>query len=680
MLWFLGILLLAFYLLVMPILVIGLLRRVKRLEQGGIRVPEGIPVVREQKRVVPPSDIPKSAEAPSATLAVSKRPIATSQKPVQSFEEKLGGHWFQWIGIGALVLALLFFLKWSFDNGLIGPTGRTVLGYVFAGCAMLAGDKFRTRYGTWSLAFTGGGALGAYIVTWIALHQYQLFPSILAFALYILITAVTCLLAGYYGAKALAAFGIIGGFLTPFLTDVGGSIPGILTYILILDLGILLLGHLRQWRSLNALGLLGTGLYEVYAYTESMGSGSGGIERSYALAFLAAFFVIYCVVPFIYNLLKSQKSEAPDIFILIGNAVFHFGLILAWLSLTPGLRERYDALIALGMAALFLVFSSEVYRRNRADTPIVLGSLSLTVLFASIAIPLQFGGAWVPLAWSIEGSFLLWMALELKDSRIQSFAWITMVAAYIWYFLVPSGSSYPFEGGAGSPVAFMPQGMYLFIFWAILMATIASFSFSREDREDQHVVPFIFVGLAVLAASLCLNVLPEFEYNSSLTALQRFVEAAALIGGGYVVLLQARRQWDHLTLGERRAFSGLGIAVQIVTLMYLTSEFVRAVDSELIFTGFARPWQMLQVGISILWAVYAAVVLVIGMSQNWRPLRLFSLGLLLISIVKLALVDFFDLGTGARVIGFTILGGLLIAASILYQHNREKLRSLFIAS
>lgn len=651
-----------FYLIGMPVLVFKLNKRVALLERRNVEVnstAKSMPRIEEEETEDAP---PEAKDRPMKTEAI--QPAASVQtKSAGSFEEKVGAQWFQWIGIAALVAALLFFLKWSFDNGFVGPTGRTVMGYLFAGGAMIAGDRLRSKYGIWSLAFTGGGALGSYIVTWIALHTYHLFPAPMAFTIYVLTTAVTCLLAGYYGAIELAGFGLIGGFVTPLLTGQDGSLVMLLLYILILDLGIFALGRARQWRSLNVLGLAGTAIYQLAPLFEST------FEQTHALGFAAIFFGIYIAIPAYYNLLKRQKSDATDILVLVGNALFHFGLILLWLEKNPGLRETYDALVSFGFAAVFLIFASEVYKRNKTDTPLVLGSLSLAILFASLAIPLQFGGAWVPLAWSIEGAFLFWIALTLRDSRLQRFAWIAMTAAYFWYLFVPTGTAQYY----GHLTVHTTSGFFLFIVWTALFAVIAAAGLSRDDRGEHRIVPFVLTGLAFLTFALGMNIFMESE--STLSGAQRFLEAAALIGGSYTVLFQAKRHRDRLTPDERSAFSALGIAVQIVTLVYMTDEFVRAVDDGRLFAGLERPWQTLQVGISVLWAAYGAAALATGFFHNWKPLRVFGLVVLMIAMAKLTLIDFFSLGTGYRVIGFTILGGLLVAASFLYQRKKDVVKS-----
>lgn len=676
---FLMVLAAPFYFIVIPILLFRLMGRVRTLEEGHTVSAPVTPSPMQQK----PRTTPVRAEEPAASLARKVEGKIAPPRPAKtlSLEERVGGKLFQWIGIGALVIALLFFLRWSFENGLIGPVGRTLLGYVFSAGAIALGDRLRSKYGIWSLTFTGGGALGSYIVTSIGLHVYQLFPQPIAMGIFVLTTFVVCLLSGFHASIPLAVFGIVGGFLTPMLVGGDGAMIPLLSYILILDLGILGLAHVRQWRWLNIFGLLGTALYEFVAMFD------GTFTRPYALAFIAAFFAIYVLVPYVYNLLKQQKSSATDIMILVGNALFHFGFILGWLDETPGLREQYDAIVSLGFAVIFLLFASEVYRRNRRDTPLVIGSLGITIFFATLMVPLQFGGAWVPLTWSIEGAFLLWTALTLRDVRIQRFGWIVMCLAYVWYFMAPV----TFIDAVGTlrerPLLHLPSGMYIFVLWMALLAVYGTFGFGRDDRREQRVVPFILVGMIVLAVSLCSTMFScelslystAFKCRTSLTNLQALTEAVALIGGGYFILWRAFKQWARFSDEERHQFAVIGIGLQLVTLAYFSREFTKAILTGSLFAGMMQPYQVINVGLSILWALYGTAALIIGIAKHWKPLRIFSLILLLIAIAKLTLIDFFGLGTGPRVIGFTVLGALLVGASFLYQTKKEAVKSILFS-
>ena len=70
---------------------------------------------------------------------------------------------------------------------------------------------------------------------------------------------------------------------------------------------------------------------------------------------------------------------------------------------------------------------------------------------------------------------------------------------------------------------------------------------------------------------------------------------------------------------------------------------------------------------SLAWGLYALVLLVLGMWRRAQPLRLLSLGFLLLTIAKVFLFDLANLGGLYRILSFLGLGISLIVVSLLYQ-------------
>jgi uncharacterized membrane protein len=77
-------------------------------------------------------------------------------------------------------------------------------------------------------------------------------------------------------------------------------------------------------------------------------------------------------------------------------------------------------------------------------------------------------------------------------------------------------------------------------------------------------------------------------------------------------------------------------------------------------------WIVRQVGWSVWWAGAATAALLVGFARHTRGLRLFALGLLGATLVKVVLVDLSGAGTGWRILSFIGLGGVLLATSVLY--------------
>jgi uncharacterized membrane protein len=81
-----------------------------------------------------------------------------------------------------------------------------------------------------------------------------------------------------------------------------------------------------------------------------------------------------------------------------------------------------------------------------------------------------------------------------------------------------------------------------------------------------------------------------------------------------------------------------------------------------------------QLSLSIFWSVYASAGLSVGIWRRARPVRLFAMGLLYLSIVKVFVFDLSFLEQPYRIVSFFGLGLLLLLVSLLYTRFEERLR------
>src|SRR5205085_3367029 len=177
-------------------------------------------------------------------------------------EARIGGSWFNWLGIIAVVVGVSFFLKYAFDQHWIGPLGRVLLGGV-TGCAILAlAERLRlSGYQAYAYVLSGGGILILYLSVYAAFGFYHLIRQPFPFALMAFVTMAAVVLAARYNAYAIAVLGLIGGFMTPRLlaTNVDNEV-GLFGYAALLDAGVLALAYFKRWRSLNYLAFAATWL------------------------------------------------------------------------------------------------------------------------------------------------------------------------------------------------------------------------------------------------------------------------------------------------------------------------------------------------------------------------------------------------------------------------------------
>lgn len=174
----------------------------------------------------------------------------------------MGAKLFAWLGGLAALLAVGFFVKYSFEHDLIPPAVRVAIGFLFAIGLVIGGLKIdRSRYAVTSQTLIATGIVSLYTVTFAcrAIYHFPYFGLIPTFLLMVLISSTAFLLAVRLEAQVVAILGILGGFLTPVLIGTGQDNPlGLFGYIALLDLGLVAVALHRRWFYLVPLGAVGT--------------------------------------------------------------------------------------------------------------------------------------------------------------------------------------------------------------------------------------------------------------------------------------------------------------------------------------------------------------------------------------------------------------------------------------
>jgi len=137
------------------------------------------------------------------------------------------------------------------------------------------------------------------------------------------------------------------------------------------------------------------------------------------------------------------------------------------------------------------------------------------------------------------------------------------------------------------------------------------------------------------------------------------VSIAALYFTGYL-LRQKRKALQDWEEGAWSVYPIFFVAANFFSLWLLSAEVIDYFDHPLALTA--------------LWAIYAVILLVVGMIKRWRPVRLAALALLAIPIAKVFLYDAFVLKGVFLIIAFTGLGVLLLASAFLYQRYNKSIK------
>lgn len=391
-----------------------LLERLALLESRAGKTPPAAP---EFKPVREPAE----RSLPAAKPAASSR-----EKSTESMEALIGGTWLNRIGIVAFVFGLGFFLKYSFDNNWIGPTGRIIIGILAGLCLLAVGELGQRKgYRIFAQGLTGGGIASLYFSIFAAFAFYHLIGQLPAFAVMAVITATAVLLSVRYNAYTIAVLGIIGGFLTPFLLDTGTPNQiGLFSYIAILNCGILALAYFKKWRSINIISFVFTlvilGLWAASPYS----SGPVWTNQVFYILFLA----IFACLAIFYNMVHRVRTRPDDLILITANAAAFF--ILSYINLDH-LYGRYIGFLSFTMALVYFVMGYLAWMRNREDRFLVLSLWGISVVFLTITMPLQLDGRWITLAWAAEAVVLLWLGCRAGSYETRSAALVVMGIAII---------------------------------------------------------------------------------------------------------------------------------------------------------------------------------------------------------------------------------------------------------
>ena len=145
---------------------------------------------------------------------------------------------------------------------------------------------------SYSLKALGSGIL--YLSLWAAFSLFHLIPAAVAFAAMIVVTAFNGFMSWSQDSELLALYAIVGGLSIPVLVSTGeNSEVTLFSYLLLLDIAVLVLVALRPWSRLLFGAFTGTVLFVfgwwVAFYTHA--------QAGRTAFFIGCFFVIFALAP-----------------------------------------------------------------------------------------------------------------------------------------------------------------------------------------------------------------------------------------------------------------------------------------------------------------------------------------------------------------------------------------------
>ena len=636
-----------------------------------------------------------------------------------NWEWLLGGNWLARIGIVALIFGVAFFISLAIDRGWLGEAERVILGSA-AGLAFLgAGEYCRRRYAVWAQTVTGGGIAILYLSVYGAFALYSLISTELAFGAFALITLAGALLSLRHEAVGVAVLAIFGGFATPLLLR--QQLPDqrlLLAYVLVLDAGVLGLASFRNWRWFTLLAWVGSLI--LYAFWELE------LDPSIALGQIGitAIFLLFAGATVAFHVLRQQAAGIADLALVTLNAAGYYGISYALMN--DPYRPWMGGFTAL-LAVFYVLLAAACRMRGPEQLNLTLFSAGLAVVFAVLAVPIQFGGPWISVAWGIEALVLVWMSFPLRMREVRWAGYLMFVVSAVWLLALDTPGAFDEE-----LTPFVNEYMISYAAAFVLPALTGFLVHSRREALEsweERAVPIFALRAAVMAlvavpvqlggvwisvawaaeAALALAVahrlgMPELRWFAYATLVVmagwlfavdttaidrdtfwpvwnlRFLSFAIGIASFYLAwgwLLRQARGDSSPGMAEtewRIASPALLAAANLITLWLLSAEVLASANSALFDLSGSASENVSSLGLSLLWGVYAAALIVLGTLRRWRWVRVAGLALLAVPVVKLFAYDSRTLEQEYRVIAFIALGLILVAGGLLYQRYSRAVR------
>jgi hypothetical protein len=215
----------------------------------------------------PPSEQLPKMKIPNPPPPVTPPPAPAAPRwklPTFDWESLVGVKLFSWIAGVALLLAAVFFLRYSINQGWLLPQVRMTIGIlVGVGLLVLCELKAARKYPVTANAMDAS-AIAILFSTFFAAHVlWNLLGDIPAYGLMILVTAVAVLLSIRRDSVFIALLGLVGGFATPALLSTGENKPiQLFTYILLLNAGLAWVAVKKRWPLLTTLSFVFTVVYQ----------------------------------------------------------------------------------------------------------------------------------------------------------------------------------------------------------------------------------------------------------------------------------------------------------------------------------------------------------------------------------------------------------------------------------
>jgi len=529
-------------------LVFGLDARLRALEQGvapgGTIAAPAAPPRAAAASAPPPRAAPEPAPAvsppptppqPPAASVPLARPTAAAPPPSPapiSFEERFGTRWVVWVGGVALALGGIFLVRYTIQQGLIGPGVRIALGALLALALVAAGEWARRKENLSGLpglpsahipsVLTAAGTTVAYATVYAAYALYGFLPPAVAFVLLGVVALLTLGAALLHG-PALAGLGVVGAFVAPML--IASTKPdywSLYIYIAVVTGAAFALARARLWLWLAVTAIAFSAAWTLpgmgYSSVEALGAHVFNALAGFALA--AVFLVC--------GLLYGPPAKPGEVDRLSSFALAVYLLVAALLVLA----SRHDPVALIAFVFLTAATAAVAWRTEAATGAVPVAALLAAAVMAHWAVNVTIDALIAP------GGLV---APTAPEPVRYEYGWhLALAAAWSALFGVAGFAAQGRSPRALAPMLWSAAGVFV----PLAMLVALYYRITGLDRS----LPF--AGLALLLAAifaLATETLTQRERRPGLMAAEAMFATGALAALALALTFALEKGW--LTIG-----------------------------------------------------------------------------------------------------------------------------------
>lgn len=701
----------------------------KLQEQVNLKEKSGDITVPKVEPAQPIADYKIDYLKPSAEKIQQKEKVSTSvyQKTEKKVEQSVNSttlfikdNFLTIVGIVTLVLGIGYFVKYAIDQNWINETFRVLIGVVIGLSIIGIAHRIRKSFEVFSSILIGGGISILYFTLTIAFREYHIFSQDITFILLTVVTLLSIVLGLIYNKQVVAIFSIIGGFSAPLMISTGESnFIFLFSYLVLLNLGMLYMAWRKNWQAISFIAFAFSFAYSLAWIID--------IKTQMQALFFIIFYFIYQATS-LFNYFYKKEFTAWNCLLMI------FNTITTTVFITLALQLQHTGLISIFFGILNLLFALYIYRTTQHK--ILQNTLiALCIALITTAIALEFKANYVAISFAIESTLLLFLWKKSHENIFKVFficlfPFLLVALCVNWFayyetaqhlniifnpvfitsFVVAICSLFniylmqDFETEERFLGFKLANSKFIFILTSILFiysGVVLELIYQIEPYfHIPMIISFVFIytlffvatillirnilklsnSLVVIlqiCAAICLFFLPMIA-NIPNEVLEKEIKSSTyliyltyLIPSGYILYLVIKDTDFKKYFAPQIAVLAAIVYIisfekynvfMLLTLNDLGTNFIHQQD---IFRLILLP---------VIWAISGFIIIYFGLRKQLKAFPIIGIILFALIILKLYLIDVWEMSNVFRIVSFIVLGVLILITSFMYQ----KLKNLML--